>query len=162
MAERSGREPDERKIGRAIARLAASYPRVQFGDAQIQAYVSGLADLRADDVSAAVETARRTMTFPPAIAELRRLVAEHRLRLPLPLHAWEIAARAATEKTTRELPDEIREAINIVGGPFAIRSTENTVALRAHFLRAYEEVREESYRRAVAGDALPGPRAIEA
>lgn len=86
---------DPQRIARCVARLAASWPRVQLGEAHVDALVSGLLDLPAVEVEQAVEFARRTMQFPPSLAELRTVVAHRRFGFPDSGAALEQAIAAA-------------------------------------------------------------------
>lgn len=100
------------RIGAAVARFAASWPRVTLGPAAADALVTGLSDLPADEVEFAIEYARRTMTFPPAIAEIRQIIAEHRLLLPEPGEALELVQRyVAAESIEKPCPARCRDGL---------------------------------------------------
>ncbi len=125
-----------------VARLKAAYPRQTIGEDTVAVWVRLLADLDYQDASDAANAHIASSTFFPAIAEIRGLVAERALGLPGWVDAWQQvsdAAEAGAGWTT--LAPAVREAAKAIGGQWAIRTTEQPVALRAQFRDAYLELR---------------------
>lgn len=101
------------RLGRCVAIYAASWPRVQLGKDHCDALVVSLSDLPIDEVEHALGYCRNTMTFPPAIAEIRRVVALHRLRHPEPAEALEIVMAYTLERLKpRRVPCGCRDGWN--------------------------------------------------
>ncbi len=123
-----------------IARMAASWPRVEWSQANTDAYVSALVDLDADELAVAIETIRRMATFMPSIAEIRSVVAERRIGAPSEMEAF----RQASTKGERHWA--VDEARRLVGDDWHWRTAEER-PLRFAFDRAYKEIlkRERDY-----------------
>lgn len=145
-----------------VAALAAMNPSKQFGPATVRVYVAALRPVPLNELRDAVWEMVKTKVFPPTVAEVLALVAARRLNLPEPFAAWEQVAQAASNGAMRQLPEAVLRAANAIGGSWAIRNTDNTVALRGQFLKAYDEFKTEAQTREVlALSPPPGRAAIE-
>lgn len=138
-----------------VARLAASWPRVAWSQDNLDAYVSALHDLDAGELAAAVERARRSATYLPAIGELRRMVAEARLGAPGPAQAFRDASTVVARHPL------VRQARALVGDDWHWKTAEAR-ALRAPFERAYREVLDAAVAEITAGELSAGRRELEA
>ena len=142
----------------AIAVLRDAYPRQDFPDRTVVLYAEMLADLPGDEVVAAVKRLIRRSPFLPSVAEIRREVAEEVLNLPTPAEAWRMVNDAATQNL---LEDEVSEAMQFVGGRYAIRTSDRPEVLRAQFLKCYENLREQALlEEMVAEPSVPTLRAV--
>jgi hypothetical protein len=140
----------------AIAILRDAYPRQPFPDASVAFYARKLADLDAVELAGAVDRITNRSTFLPSVAEIRSEVAEARLGLPTTAEAWETAESGSL----RTAPEPLRRAVEIVGGRWAIRHSDNPTAVRAQFRQAYEDLRQEAVLREAG--ALPERRDLRA
>lgn len=138
------------EAGLLIATLAAAYPRQQLAPLTVEIYTRNLADLDHDLATAAVSRIIATSKFFPTIAEIREAAAETATNLPTAAEAWEMAVnftrlvQSDGALATQELPLEVHQAIRAVGGTWEIRTSENTVALRAQFRDTYEDIRRRA------------------
>jgi len=145
-----------------VAAIANMSPSKQFGAATIRVYVEALKPVPLRLLRNVVWQMVRTRVYPPTIAEVLQAVAEHKLQLPEPFAAWEMAVEAAAQGGMTRLPEPVKRAAAAVGGSWDIRTSENTVALRSHFLRAYEEFRRAAVRERVLELSSPKRKAISA
>ena len=134
----------------AVAILRAAYPRQDFPDATVALYVRYLADRDSAGVVRAVDRLIRRSRFLPSIAEILEEEAEERLALPSAEEAWVLASGESGE-----LPGPVRDALNDVGGRWALRTSEVPGATRKHFIDAYAARRREAIR--VDTGAAPRP-----
>lgn len=141
-------------LARAITRLRDAYPDQTFGDRAVVVYAEQLADLDENEVEAAVIRLVNTSRYIPRISEIRREVVETELGLPAADEAWEMVLRNALERGGVELPDVARRALKAVGGPWAVRHSENPGTLYAQFRKHYEGIREAEIRRVAAGSPI--------
>ena len=79
----------------------------------------------------------------PTIATVRRAVVNRDLALPTPLEAWQAASTR-----NAELHPLVKEVVNLFGGRFTIIGSHEPTIMRAQFLKAYSERRDEELRRA--------------
>lgn len=141
-------------LARAITRLRDAYPGSVFGDRAVVVYAEQLADLDEDDVEAAVIRLVNVSVHLPRISEIRRDVIEKKLALPAADEAWEMVLKNALERGGVELPDVARRALKAVGGPWAVRHSENPGTLYAQFRKHYEGIREAEIRRKAEGQPI--------
>jgi hypothetical protein len=128
------------EAGLLIATLAAAYPRQQLEPATIEVYTRSLADLDHDLASAAVTALIASSVFFPTVAEIRSQAAELATGLPTATEAWIMVTTHPDYRPA--MTAEVKEALNAVGGSWAVRTSENPETLRAQFRRAYEEIRQ--------------------
>jgi hypothetical protein len=144
-----------------VGSIAAMNPSKQFGEATVRLYVAALRDVPIDELRERVWELIKTRTFPPTIAEVLQYVAERRANLPGVAEAWELVVDTiAAREGWNDLPEPVRRAADNVGGPFAIKTTNNTDTLRAHFYNAYREFREAAVAETVLALDKPNRRAV--
>ena len=122
----------------AIAAIQVAFPGRAFPDTTAELYGRLLADLDGAAVNRAVERLLKGDDFLPTIHRIRVEVAEEALALPSLEEAWDMCFRGEL----RHCPPEVREALEAVGGRWAILRSENPSTVRAQFLRSYKERRE--------------------
>ncbi len=141
------------EAGLLIATLAAAYPRQALEPATIEIYTRSLADLDNALATNAVARIIASSTFFPTIAEIRTEAAETACQLPTATEAWLLILDAMHPRNAAEhnsgvrwakVPAEGREALKLIGGSWAIQTSENPETLRAQFRRAYDEIRQRS------------------
>jgi hypothetical protein len=134
-----------------IADLAAAFPQRSIPAATIDLYARELADLDPVALSDAVRLLIRTSEFFPTIRAIREAVAEAALGLPNEAEALnQIHERSGVHPL-------VREAVNVVGGWHAVRTTDQPGVLRGQFLRVYRELRHARVGAYIAGDAAALP-----
>lgn len=141
----------------AIAILRDAYPRQDFPDRSVALYGAELADLDDAVVLRAVRRLIRRRTWLPSIAEIRLEAAEETLPLPTPEQAWE----AARQGSGGRWPTVLRDAVQDVGGPWALRTSTKPEIIHAQFLKAYAARREHALA-TEAGAAAPETRRFAA
>lgn len=121
--------------------LIAAYPEVQMREETFTTYVRFLVDLEQCAAEQAVEDLIATSPTMPTIAAIRRFVINEELQLPTPAEAW-----LSISDTTRgeELHVLAREARELLGGSWAIRTSDQPSITRAQYLKIYEELREKT------------------
>lgn len=119
-----------------VARLHLAYPRQRLTREHYNLYAEVLLPLHVQLGARLVDEATAKHTWFPSVAELYDLLAEITIGAPGPLLAWEQAANGHAPSDRHPL---VQRAMHTVGGSYAIRTSENPVAMRAHFVRAYEE-----------------------
>jgi hypothetical protein len=124
----------------AIAILRAAYPGKGFPDKTVELYGRMLGDLDPGAVTRAVERLIYGSEFLPTIHAIRREVAEEALGLPTPEEAWDIAL---TGSLLQAAP-EVRNAVDAVGGRWALLHSDNPTTVRAQFLKSYGERRRNA------------------
>jgi hypothetical protein len=125
----------------SVASLRAAYPNANLPAETVAIYAAALEDLDPLDVQEATIALIRSSVYPPTIAEIRQKVAEARLQLPGPVAAWDEAVRRADGRWDRDANPLVTEAMQAIGGSWAIRTSENVIATRAQFLKFYGELR---------------------
>lgn len=138
-----------REAALLTAALKAAYPRQEVDEATLAIYAESLLDLDYPAAQRTVHGLIRTSRFFPTIAEVRTAWAEHELGVPSAGAAWEQASNRWP--VTNPV---VRRALELVGGSYAIRTSENPVAIRAHFMRVYDDLRREAVN-AVASHGAP-------
>jgi hypothetical protein len=106
-------------------------------------YARYLGDLDRDATEAVIEGLIVNASAFPTIAEVRRAVVDSDLQLPTPLEAW----RSATTKGA-ERHRLVIEIVELFGGTWTIQNATEPTIMRAQFLKAYGERRDEELRRA--------------
>lgn len=148
-------------IADVIAEVRHAFPTDRIPDETIVVYVKHLADLDPDQLAAAAAAYCREAKRFPTIADLRRLVAERNLQLPDEAEALRQANRRADWYATRDgAPPEmhplVRDALRSVGGPGALRESDQPSVVRGQFLRVYRDLRDRQVRDETVGKpALP-------
>jgi hypothetical protein len=135
---------------RLARRLFAAYPEVPLREGTEATYVELLGELDAGAADAAIADLLRTSSRLPAIADVRRRLAETELGLPSPLEAYHSLFDASAE-----LHPLTRYVAEIFGGTYTIRTSDAPAATRRQFLDFYDELRGEAVRRGAL------PRAVE-
>lgn len=133
-------------LEKAVAMLAATY-KDEFSDDRVKAYMGLLEDLEGQAVLPAVMRLCKREKFSASVAEIRREVAEMRVALPSPVAAYAMSS----DSTVLDLPTEVRDALNLMGGRYALKNTTEPGIFRAQFLKIYEEIREAALLRVIEG-----------
>jgi hypothetical protein len=128
---------------RVAETLLAAFPTAAARPRTAELFARYLGDLDAKLVDAAVEELILDSPALPSIAEIRRHVVDRELQLPTPLQAWQTVAQRG-----HEVHPLAKEVVDLFGGLWTIRNSEESTIMRAQFLRAYGERREEELRRA--------------
>lgn len=146
---------EQKDIAKMVAVMSAAYPAWQVNEYTIEVYFQDLRDLPADLLLAAATKARanmnRNMAFAPSTGEIRQAAAEiiktvH--GIPSSFQAWQEVTRAMLEVGSYRTPafssPLITAAVNTLGWRNLCLS-DNSVADRARFIQAYEQLasREE-------------------
>lgn len=147
----------EAEAGELVAVLQAAFPRAEVDEATLKVYSQALRDLDIDEARTAVWSVVRTSRFFPTVAEIRGEYLRRFIDAPSPAEAWAQIERA--DKSIGGLPHPlVREAFSMVGGRWALKTSDNLVALRAHFWRIYDDLVAGAKRRVDEGrPMLPSP-----
>lgn len=128
------------------ATLQASYPRPVLPQATVEAYATMLEDLDVTAVTKAVARLVAACKCLPTIAEIREAVAEEDYDCPTPAEAWSEVSAAFSAVGRNRSPQWshplIGKVVDGVGGWTALCNSENVVADRSQFMRAYTEERK--------------------
>jgi len=153
------------EAGKIISVLFATYPSATLTVKNVEAYASAILDLDAKVAGEAVNRLRLTKTFLPSISEIRACAADIVLG---PMRSGEEAygvLMTAVRACGWPAPPRFRDA-NItraigVWGSWAdlCRSPADDPGGRARFIELYEQGATRERADAIAGKALPGPRA---
>ena len=134
----------------AVATIAAAW-RADFPPATVKAYVAGIADLDPDHLGRAVTLAVRSCRFAPTVSDLRTIVATMRLDAPVAAEALGSVEAAVASGTTKKLHPLARRTLNVLGGSWAWKTTDNPGVMRGQFLRLYEELTRSETQAIVRG-----------
>jgi hypothetical protein len=133
-------------IGKAIRILIAGYPYFTPSPDTIRVYTIMLQDLDPDILVEVIKLHLATNKFFPSVAELREEYAkiiERASRTPTPIEAWGEVVRQMERTGSYRRPTFsnplIEKVVNYMGWETLCLS-ENPVADRAHFMKAYETV----------------------
>jgi hypothetical protein len=128
-----------------VAVLCAAYPEVALREETVSTYVRFLVDLEHAPAEEAIEDLIATAVTMPTVAAIRRQVINEELKLPSAAEAW-----ISINDTTRgeELHDLAKEARELLGGSWAIRTSDQPSITRAQYLKIYEELREKALQQA--------------
>lgn len=105
---------------------------------------------------AAVKQLCASGVHPPGISEIREMafcLAKGDVAVPSPWEAWE---RVMQGKADTDLE---KRALELVGGAWELRNTQNQGVTRSNFVKAYGELEERDRRRRLA---LPEAKALAA
>lgn len=139
-----------------IADLAAAFPRMKIDRDTLRVYIADLEDLPIDVVDVAVRDLRRTHEWFPTISHIREATAERMLGLPSESEALaQVDDRIRWARERDEAPDAnerpdvhplITEALDSVGGFYALRTAKEPHIVRGQFLRLYRDARSSRIR----------------
>lgn len=125
-------------------------------------YLRHLSDVPIEVLRVAVDRLIRTESWFPSIAGIRLVCAELLLDLP----GEEEALRQVSTRAhwRREAPDQeppdvhplVQEAVDRVGGLWALRTSERPSVVIGQFTKVYREMRGNAVREACAGDLSSG------
>jgi hypothetical protein len=132
---------------RLVERLSFAYPQNRISDETSSFYARYLVDLEAAAGSEAVDDLILDSRELPTIAEIRRRVIEKDVKLPTALEAWASIVGQKPSGEAVESSPLVREVCNLFGGSYTIRNSESPTIMRAQFLKAYGERRDEELRR---------------
>jgi hypothetical protein len=153
---------NEAEIAKLVGAMGASFPSANVTDATIEVYISMLKDIPLEVLTASVEQCMAESEFFPTIAKLRNkalaLVAPPRKD---PMAAWGEVIRQIQRTGFYRSPHFedplIAKAVDCLGWQY-LCSSENIVADRAHFAKAYEQFVE---REAQDARLLPAARRLQ-
>ena len=126
-----------------VAQLLAAYPDVQPREETFATFVRFLVDLDKQAAEEAIEELIAASTTMPTIAAIRRRVIEEELELPSAAEAW---VAINEHNRTDGLHEVAKEARELLGGSWAIRTSDKPSITRAQYLKVYEELREKALR----------------
>lgn len=143
-------DSNREEVAVVVAGLLDVYPRADFSEDNVDAYVELLADLPAGELRIAARAWAIEHQFPPSVAELRAIVVERRVGLPAAMVAWENVERAIRDDpegdAVRALPLEVRAALKMIGGSYALKTSQRPELFRRDFIQAYDLLRAQSLR----------------
>jgi hypothetical protein len=126
-----------------VARLIDAFPQTPMRESTASIFEQYLRDLDHASAEAAIADEIACATDFPRIGDIRSRIFDAELRLPQPLDAWKsIVDRHG------ELHPLVAEVASRLGGTFSIRTHDQPSIVRAQFLAAYSERRDEERRRA--------------
>jgi len=143
-----------RTLAAALAILRDAYPRQDFPDPSVRMYAHALADLDDEAVCRAVERIVRRSQWLPTISQIRIEVAEERLALPTVEEAWNLVRNGGSGAW----PEPVRQAMNDIGGHWAIRTADRPDVLFSQFRRAYESRRARMIEMEIGAAAFVTPQ----
>lgn len=128
-----------------VATLRASYPHRDLPEESVQAYATMLEDLEVSAATQAVVRLVASCKYLPTIAEIREAVAEASFACPTASEAWaEVSAAFAAVGRYRSPQWShalIGKVVDGIGGWVALCNSDNQVADRSQFMKAYSEER---------------------
>jgi len=142
---------DASAANRLVERLLLAYPQTRVSEETSSFYARYLVDLDAGAASEAVDDLILDSPMLPTIAEIRRRVIEKDVELPTALEAWASIVGKQSSGETVEMSPLVREVCNLFGGSYTIRNSDQPTIMRAQFLKAYAERRDEELRRQNVG-----------
>lgn len=156
-----------------VAVLFASYPSAHLERNNVDAYVTGIIDLSANDANAAVTRLRRTSKFLPSIAEIREAcTAQTHGAVRSGESAWGELMQAKRRHgydygpidVQRRLRDPIfgdpliKQCLTLWGGWNALALADDDAADRARFIALFAGLAGQERQDLTAGKALPLPQ----
>ncbi len=138
---------DVSEANRLLERLRFAYPQARVSEETSSFYARYLADLDPAAASEAVDDLILDSVTLPTIAEIRRRVIEKEGALPTALEAWASIVGSKPSGEIVALAPLVREVCNLFGGSYTIRNADQPTIMRAQFLKAYAERRDEELRR---------------
>lgn len=156
-----------------VAVLFASYPSAHLERNNVDAYVTGIIDLSANEANAAVTRLRRTSKFLPSIAEIREAcTAQTHGAVRSGESAWAELMMAKRKygydygpsNVPRRLRDPlfgdplIKQCLALWGGWNAFALADDDAADRARFIALFAGLAGQERQNLTAGKALPLPQ----
>ena len=138
---------DLSEANRLVERLLVAYPQARVSDETRSFYARYLGDLDARAASEAADELILDSAAFPTIAEIRRRVIEQDVGLPTALEAWASIVATQGSGESGAVAPLVREVCNLFGGSYTIRNSDQPTIMRAQFLKAYAERRDEELRR---------------
>jgi hypothetical protein len=126
-----------------VGRLIDAFPQTPMREGTASIFRQYLRDLDYATAEEAIADEIACATDFPRIGDIRSRIFEQELALPLPLDAW----RSVVDRHG-ELHPLAAEVASRLGGTFSIRTHDQPSIVRAQFLAAYGERRDEERRRA--------------
>jgi hypothetical protein len=126
-----------------IDRLFACYPDSATTPDTRALFTRYLSDLDANAAETAIEELILDSTALPTIAHIRRSVIEHDSGLPTALEAYREVVQF---KAGDEMHPLVLEVCRLLGGSWTIKNSEEPTIMRAQFLKAYGERRDQELR----------------
>jgi hypothetical protein len=153
------------EAAKLVATLSAAYPRAAVTVETSRVYERMLADLDFDVATKAVARVIATSRFLPTIAEIRIAAAEvEHGPVRVGGEAWGDVGfairRFGARETPRLLDPVAAQCVRLLGW-HSICSPDNESAIRAHFIRLYDQLAAQNREQQVAGLALPPSKAPE-
>jgi hypothetical protein len=133
----------EDEARRLVGRLLDAFPQTPVREGTPRVFEQYLRDLDFARAEAVVAEEIACATDLPRIGEIRSRIFERELGLPPTLEAW-----SSIVERGGELHPLVAEVAARLGGTFSIRTHDQPSIVRAQFLAAYGERREEEKRRA--------------
>ena len=90
-----------------------------------------------EEVDPAVDELIATMLKLPTVSRVRRFVIEPKLDIPTAEEAW------LAVQSRGELHELVKRAVNLLGGTFNIRTSEDPELTRVRFAKVYDELRRK-------------------
>jgi hypothetical protein len=137
-----------------LAVLKAFYPRQELDPRTLEVYEHALEDIPLEALTAAIRSLTRTERFFPTVAEIRLRCAEQALGTKTATEAW-LAVQARLSDRFAPLTPLEQLALEFIGGAFTVRRETNVPTVRAQFLKAYREIREDRIRAGVERPDFP-------
>lgn len=138
-----------------LAVLRAAYPNAVINPETVDAYEAALGDLDPQDLGDAVAALVKESRYLPSIAEIRDVVAEHKLALPSPTEAWCEARERAFGTWDKPRHPLVHQVIQDMGGTYLIKTSANPSITQAQFLKAYKERRADLIQQFVRTARVP-------
>lgn len=146
-----------RKIAKGLRSVYTSDRFMPDNDAVKVWYVL-LKDLQYEDVARACKAYMLNEHFPPTVADIRKLVVE--ISCPAAAadwcKAWDKVVKAmgrygsyGAKEAMKSFDDITRRCVEGLGGFTQLCKSENTIADRAHFQKAYEQIQANALRESV-------------
>ena len=156
----------EREIAGVLGVLSATYPTFELREQTVEVYCQLLADVPLEALRAAAKQHIAGCRFFPTVSELRGLARRIRnglARRPTALEAWQEVKEHMLRGDLRVRPEFSNpitdRVIRSMGWWYNLCLSENGMADRAHFLRAYDELAQREEEDALL---LPEVRALAA
>lgn len=132
------------EVRKLVSRLAAAFPDPPISDETRKEYCRMLVDLPYPETDRAIEELEATWGKLPTIYRIRDAVITPMLDLPSADEAWDQVQRRKPDR--HEL---VTKVVNLFGGDYNIRTSDDPELTRTRFTRTYEE-----HRRKTASQAL--------
>jgi len=143
-----------------VKMLVAASPGSELPDESLALYVEmvkGLPEEAAEPLASRIIRTRQSI-YMPAIGEILAEYARMVCRLPGPEEAWGWVLRRVNNQDERPLPNPVQQALNDVGGGWAVK-TEPGPHIRRDFMAAYR-ARLDTIVRTVQTEGVKGLQAL--